>query len=144
MGGGPARSGRSSDCHVADPADGAMALGIMAQLLAAAAALQPTAPANSRFWKWRGYNIRYTALGDDQSGPAVLMVHGLFVNAGEGPGGDGHLGIGRRARAPRVSPADPLPQITTVATSPPSPPPATAPTPSTSSDTVPMPKARIT
>ncbi len=36
------------------------------------------------FWKWRGYDIRYThAGGDNQAGPAVLLIHGFGGNAGE-------------------------------------------------------------
>ena len=36
----------------------------------------------NRFWSWRGQTIRYQALGDDDpSAPAVVLVHGLFVNA---------------------------------------------------------------
>jgi pimeloyl-ACP methyl ester carboxylesterase len=33
-------------------------------------------------WKWRGFDVRYQSLGEEhESGPAVLFVHGLFVNA---------------------------------------------------------------
>ena len=32
-------------------------------------------------WTWRGFNVRYQALGVDNDGPAVVFVHGLFVNA---------------------------------------------------------------
>lgn len=35
----------------------------------------------NRFWEWRGQRVRYQALGKDQEGPSVLLVHGLFVNA---------------------------------------------------------------
>lgn len=40
----------------------------------------PTGPPN-RTWKWRGYNVRYQVLGEHNTGPAVVLVHGLFVNA---------------------------------------------------------------
>lgn len=42
--------------------------------------MSPTGVAN-RLWTWRGFNVRYQALGEEQSGPALLLVHGLFVNA---------------------------------------------------------------
>ena len=34
-------------------------------------------------WKWRGFNVRYQQAGCDtnKDGPAVVLVHGLFVNA---------------------------------------------------------------
>ncbi|CAJ1389839.1 unnamed protein product [Effrenium voratum] len=35
----------------------------------------------NRFWQWRGQRIRYQALGEENDGPSVLLVHGLFVNA---------------------------------------------------------------
>lgn len=37
----------------------------------------------NRIWIWRGQRIRYVSAGDDlgQDAPAVLLVHGLFVNA---------------------------------------------------------------
>ena len=47
----------------------------------------PSCPASNpqgienRFWDWRGQRIRYQGLGLDNDGPAVLLVHGLFVNA---------------------------------------------------------------
>jgi len=43
----------------------------------------PTNPLGTanRFWKWRGYRIRYQAMGEENDGPTVLLVHGLFVNA---------------------------------------------------------------
>jgi len=40
----------------------------------------PTGVANN-FWRWRNYNVRYQAVGTDNDGPAVLFIHGLFVNA---------------------------------------------------------------
>ena len=43
-------------------------------------AVSPTGTTN-RLWDWRGYQVRYQALGEEQDGPAVLLVHGLFVNA---------------------------------------------------------------
>ena len=43
-------------------------------------AVSPTGTPN-RLWEWRGYQVRYQALGEEQDGPAVLLVHGLFVNA---------------------------------------------------------------
>ena len=43
-------------------------------------AVSPTGTTN-RLWEWRGYQVRYQALGEEQDGPAVLLVHGLFVNA---------------------------------------------------------------
>ena len=42
--------------------------------------VSPTGVAN-RLWKWRGFNVRYQSLGEEQDGPAVVLVHGLFVNA---------------------------------------------------------------
>jgi len=35
----------------------------------------------NRMWEWRGQQIRYQALGEENNGPSVLLVHGLFVNA---------------------------------------------------------------
>jgi pimeloyl-ACP methyl ester carboxylesterase len=35
----------------------------------------------NKFWDWRGQKIRYVAHGLDNTGPTVLFVHGLFVNA---------------------------------------------------------------
>lgn len=34
-------------------------------------------------WKWRGFNVRYQQAGCDtnKDGPAVVLIHGLFVNA---------------------------------------------------------------
>jgi len=44
-------------------------------------ATSPTGVAN-QMWKWRGFDVRYQCLGDaNADGPAVLFVHGLFVNA---------------------------------------------------------------
>ena len=45
--------------------------------------MPPVSPtgAPNRLWDWRGYKVRYQALGEEQDGPAVLLVHGLFVNA---------------------------------------------------------------
>ena len=43
-------------------------------------AVSPTGVAN-QIWDWRGYQVRYQALGEEGDGPAVLLVHGLFVNA---------------------------------------------------------------
>lgn len=37
--------------------------------------------APSRWWEWRGFKIRYQELGEGNTGPAVVLVHGLFVNA---------------------------------------------------------------
>lgn len=45
----------------------------------AAPAANPQGVQN-RFWEWRGQRIRYQAVGPEE-GPAVLLVHGLFVNA---------------------------------------------------------------
>jgi len=42
--------------------------------------VSPTGVAN-RLWSWRGFDIRYQCLGEDNDGPACLLVHGLFVNA---------------------------------------------------------------
>jgi pimeloyl-ACP methyl ester carboxylesterase len=53
-------------------------------LLAAVAmtmpATSPTGVAN-RLWQWRGFQIRYQCLNEEATGPACLLVHGLFVNA---------------------------------------------------------------
>lgn len=36
----------------------------------------------NRFWEWRGQTIRYQVAGEENVGaPAVVLVHGLFVNA---------------------------------------------------------------
>ena len=35
----------------------------------------------NRFWQWRGQRIRYQVMGEENDGPSVLLVHGLFVNA---------------------------------------------------------------
>ena len=44
-------------------------------------AVSPTGVAN-QVWKWRGFDVRYQCLGDENpAAPAVLLVHGLFVNA---------------------------------------------------------------
>ena len=41
----------------------------------------PTGVANQR-WKWRGFDVRYQCLGEEHDdAPALLLVHGLFVNA---------------------------------------------------------------
>ena len=42
--------------------------------------ISPTGVEN-RIWKWRGFNVRYQCLGEEQDGPSVLLIHGLFVNA---------------------------------------------------------------
>lgn len=48
---------------------------------------RPSAPAKNpqgipnRFWHWRGCRLRYQVLGEENEGPALLFVHGLFVNA---------------------------------------------------------------
>ena len=34
----------------------------------------------NRLWQWRGQQIRYQCLNEESDGPAVLFVHGLFVN----------------------------------------------------------------
>jgi pimeloyl-ACP methyl ester carboxylesterase len=53
-------------------------------LLAAVAmtmpATSPTGVAN-QLWQWRGFQIRYQCLNEEATGPACLLVHGLFVNA---------------------------------------------------------------
>ena len=53
-----------------------------------ATAMAVTMPASSptgltnQIFKWRGFDVRYQALGEEQEGaPAVVFVHGLFVNA---------------------------------------------------------------
>ena len=44
-------------------------------------AVSPTGVPN-RIWQWRGFNVRYQALGEENAdGPSLLLVHGLFVNA---------------------------------------------------------------
>jgi len=44
-------------------------------------ATSPTGVAN-RVWSWRGFQTRYQCLGDEhENAPAVILVHGLFVNA---------------------------------------------------------------
>jgi len=50
---------------------------------AGALTMPPVSPTGvtNRLWNWRGFNVRYQALGEEQSGPALLLVHGLFVNA---------------------------------------------------------------
>ena len=57
----------------------------MLQLLSAVPSLTmpPVSPTGvtNRMWEWRGYRVRYQSLGEEQDGPAVLLVHGLFVNA---------------------------------------------------------------
>lgn len=41
----------------------------------------PTGAPNQS-WKWRGFNVRYQVLGEENTqGPPVVFVHGLFVNA---------------------------------------------------------------
>ena len=42
--------------------------------------VSPTGVTN-RLWRWRGYDVRYQCLGEEQEGPSLLLVHGLFVNA---------------------------------------------------------------
>lgn len=71
------------------PPDGMLHL--FAVALSAALTASPTSPrapstsprgVANRFWRWRGFDIRYQALGDENvDGPCVLFVHGLFVNA---------------------------------------------------------------
>jgi len=46
--------------------------------------MPPVSPTGlqNRIWRWRGFDVRYQCLGDERAdGPAVLFVHGLFVNA---------------------------------------------------------------
>ena len=43
-------------------------------------AISPTGVPN-RLWRWRGFDVRYQCLGEEQDGPSLLLVHGLFVNA---------------------------------------------------------------
>merc|ERR1711965_926132 len=43
-------------------------------------AVSPTGVPN-RLWSWRGFDVRYQCLGEEQDGPSLLLVHGLFVNA---------------------------------------------------------------
>lgn len=35
----------------------------------------------NKFWTWKGQTIRYVEYGATNTGPTVLLVHGLFVNA---------------------------------------------------------------
>jgi len=35
----------------------------------------------NRVWTWRGCQVRYQVLGADNTGPSVLLLHGLLVNA---------------------------------------------------------------
>jgi len=58
--------------------------------LTAALLIQPKAavPASAqrtlnenKYWKWRDQSIRYVVHGEKNTGPTVLLVHGLFVNA---------------------------------------------------------------
>lgn len=35
----------------------------------------------NRLWEWRGCQVRYQAMGEDNNGTSVLLVHGLLVNA---------------------------------------------------------------
>ena len=53
-------------------------LSLLASISVTTPPVSPTGLTNS-IWKWRGQNIRYQCLGN--SGPPVLFVHGLFVNA---------------------------------------------------------------
>ncbi|EOD32833.1 hypothetical protein EMIHUDRAFT_460648 [Emiliania huxleyi CCMP1516] len=46
--------------------------------------MPPVSPTGlqNRIWRWRGFDVRYQCIGDERAdGPAVLFVHGLFVNA---------------------------------------------------------------
>ena len=59
---------------------------MMLSLVACAATaltMPPVSPTGvpNQMWTWRGFNIRYQSLGEEQTGPALLLVHGLFVNA---------------------------------------------------------------
>ena len=42
--------------------------------------VSPTGVQN-RVWRWRGFDVRYQALGEDNDGPAVVLVHGLCAAA---------------------------------------------------------------
>lgn len=53
---------------------------LASSIVSSAPSISPTGVPNSQ-WKWRGCDVRYQALGEDNSGPSVVLVHGLFVNA---------------------------------------------------------------
>ena len=44
-------------------------------------AVSPSGISN-QLWSWRGFDVRYQCVGtENKDGPAVIFVHGLFVNA---------------------------------------------------------------
>ncbi|CAJ1350969.1 unnamed protein product, partial [Effrenium voratum] len=45
--------------------------------------IPPTNPVGiqNRAWTWRGCQVRYQVLGEENTGPSVVLIHGLLVNA---------------------------------------------------------------
>jgi len=64
-----------------------MLLGLLSMAVGGSTAFTPSVPPTSpagvpnQIWQWRGQQVRYQALGQTDAEQAVVLVHGLFVNA---------------------------------------------------------------